>query len=46
MHRALRTAGAQAWRMDANDVNLLFSAPPSAASGARRSRPASSARGQ
>jgi flagellar biosynthesis protein FlhF len=29
MQRALRTAGAQAWRMDANDVNLLFSTPPS-----------------
>ncbi|BDI06950.1 flagellar biosynthesis protein FlhF [Sphaerotilus microaerophilus] len=45
MHRALRTAGAQAWRMDANDVNLLFSAPPSPASGARRSRSASPAPG-
>ncbi len=45
MHRALRTAGAQAWRMDANDVNLLFSAPPSASSGARRTRSASPVHG-
>ncbi|MEY8879221.1 MAG: flagellar biosynthesis protein FlhF [Leptothrix sp. (in: b-proteobacteria)] len=24
MHRALRSSGAQAWRMDASDVNLMF----------------------
>ncbi|MEY8875019.1 MAG: flagellar biosynthesis protein FlhF, partial [Leptothrix sp. (in: b-proteobacteria)] len=31
MQRALRNSGAQAWRMDANDVNLMFSTPPTAA---------------
>jgi flagellar biosynthesis protein FlhF len=28
MQRALRSAGGQAWRMDANDVNLLFAMTP------------------
>ncbi|ACB33887.1 GTP-binding signal recognition particle SRP54 G- domain [Leptothrix cholodnii SP-6] len=40
MQRALRTAGAQAWRMDANDVNLLFASPP-APQAPRRSRSSS-----
>ncbi len=38
MQRALRTAGAQAWRMDANDVNLLFASPPAPQQAPRRSR--------
>jgi flagellar biosynthesis protein FlhF len=45
MHRALRTAGSQAWRMDVNDVNLLFSAPPSVSSAPKRPRSSSAARG-
>ena len=45
MHRALRNAGAQAWRMDVNDVNLLFSAPPSVSAAPKRSRAGSAARG-
>jgi flagellar biosynthesis protein FlhF len=28
MHRALRSSGTQAWRMDSSDVNLLFATPP------------------
>jgi flagellar biosynthesis protein FlhF len=40
MQRALRTTGAQAWRMDANDVNLLFASPP-APQAPRRSRSSS-----
>jgi flagellar biosynthesis protein FlhF len=38
IHRALRSAGAQAWRMDSNDVNLMFAAPPAAPAPAKRSR--------
>jgi flagellar biosynthesis protein FlhF len=40
MHRALRNAGSQAWRLDVNDVNLLFATPASTAAPARRSRSA------
>ncbi len=40
MHRALRNAGSQAWRLDVNDVNLLFATPASTATPARRSRSA------
>ncbi|PXW96188.1 flagellar biosynthesis protein FlhF [Sphaerotilus hippei] len=30
IQRAMRTTGSQAWRMDVNDVNLLFAAPQAA----------------
>jgi flagellar biosynthesis protein FlhF len=39
IHRALRSAGAQAWRMDSNEVNLMFAAPPATPAPAKRSRP-------
>lgn len=45
MHRALRSAGTQAWRMDANDVNLLLSMPAAAPQSPRRSRSGSAASG-
>ncbi len=39
IHRALRSAGAQAWRMDCTEVNLMFAAPPAAsAAPVKRSR--------
>ncbi len=46
VQRALRSTGSQAWRMDVNDVNLLFTAPgmspTTTSSGSnRRRRPAS-----
>jgi flagellar biosynthesis protein FlhF len=39
IHRALRNSAAPAWRVNSNDVNLMFSTPPtgSAASGKRSS---------
>jgi flagellar biosynthesis protein FlhF len=42
MHRALRTSGTQAWRMDASDVNLLFTTPPAPPAPKRSSRTSSS----
>jgi len=45
MHRALRSAGTQAWRLDANDVNLLFSMPAATPASPRRSRSSSAASG-
>jgi flagellar biosynthesis protein FlhF len=38
IHRALRSAGSQAWRMDSNDVNLMFASPPAAPAPVKRSR--------
>jgi flagellar biosynthesis protein FlhF len=38
VHRALRSAGSQAWRMDSQEVNLMFATPPAAPAPARRSR--------
>ncbi|MDP4301567.1 flagellar biosynthesis protein FlhF [Leptothrix discophora] len=43
MQRALRNSGTQAWRLDANDVNLLFATPPAPPSPRRSSRPAAAA---
>ncbi len=43
MQRALRNSGTQAWRLDANDVNLLFATPPAAPAPRRSSRSASAA---
>ncbi|MEO8296785.1 MAG: flagellar biosynthesis protein FlhF [Burkholderiales bacterium] len=37
MHRALRCGGAQAWRMDASEINLMFAAQPRQAGSPRRS---------
>jgi flagellar biosynthesis protein FlhF len=38
VQRALRSSGSQAWRMDVNDVNLLFTTPAPAAPAPKRSR--------
>jgi flagellar biosynthesis protein FlhF len=38
IHRALRAAGSQAWRMDSSDMNLMFAAPPAAPAPVKRSR--------
>jgi flagellar biosynthesis protein FlhF len=38
MQRALRNSGTQAWRLDANDVNLLFATPPAPPAPRRSSR--------
>ncbi|MEY2654137.1 MAG: hypothetical protein RLZZ524_1165 [Pseudomonadota bacterium] len=43
MQRALRNSGTQAWRLDANDVNLLFATPPAPPAPRRSSRAASAA---
>jgi flagellar biosynthesis protein FlhF len=37
IHRALRSSGAPAWRMDSRDVSLMFAAPPSLPLQPRRS---------
>jgi flagellar biosynthesis protein FlhF len=44
IHRALRSSGAQAWRMDSKDVNLMFASPPSAPQPVRRSSRSSAGR--
>jgi flagellar biosynthesis protein FlhF len=47
IHRALRNSAAPAWRVNSNDVNLMFSTPPtgSAASGKRSSGSSRTPRG-
>ncbi len=46
IQRALRSTGSQAWRMDVNDVNLMFTTPaPAAPAKRRRARPAGEAQG-
>jgi flagellar biosynthesis protein FlhF len=44
IHRALRSSGSQAWRMDSKDVSLMFAAPPSTPQPARRSGRSSAGR--
>ncbi|MFM2066870.1 MAG: hypothetical protein RLZZ584_1779 [Pseudomonadota bacterium] len=44
IHRALRCASAQAWRMDSKDVSLMFAAPPTTPEPARRSSRSSAGR--
>ena len=38
VHRALRSGGSPAYKLDANDVNLVFAAPQGAAAGSRAQR--------